>query len=335
MIKDTNTKMTNIHPDTFIAQSADVVGDVTIGEGSSLWYGTVARGDMNYIVIGKHTNIQDNATLHVDSYEPLEIGDYTTVGHNAIVHGCKVGSNCLIGMGSILLNRAVIGDNCIIGAGALITEGMVIPDNSLVMGAPGKIRRAVREDEIKTVEYNAIRYEKLWRKEYAEGSEKLTVRLAEPGDYEKILRLNLESVHFLSPLTPEKLRHLHDESDCLKVLEKDGEILGFYIVFREGADYDSVNYQWFSKNYPQFLYIDRVVIDQSYKSKGYGTHLYEDIIGHGKDTGVPVITAEIDINPPNPVSLQFHRRFGFEEAGKQQAAGGKKEVSLQALDISR
>ncbi|MDU5082794.1 gamma carbonic anhydrase family protein [Tissierella carlieri] len=166
MIRDLKDKKTNIHPEAFIAETADVLGDVTIGEGSSMWYGAVARGDMSYITIGKFTNIQDNATVHVDTNTPCEIGDYTTIGHNAVVHGCKIGNNCLIGMGSIILNGAVIGDNCIIAAGALITEGAVIPSNSLVMGSPGKVRREVSKEEIETVKYNAVRYEELWRNEH-------------------------------------------------------------------------------------------------------------------------------------------------------------------------
>lgn len=166
MIKYLKDKKTKIHPDTFIAESADVMGDITIDEGSSIWYSAVARGDMNYIKIGKYTNIQDNATLHVDTHEPLEIGDYTTIGHNAVVHGCTVGDNCLIGMGAIILNGAIIGDNCIIGAGTLITEGTVIPPNSLVIGTPGKVKRQVTEEEIQTIKHNAIRYEKLWRDEH-------------------------------------------------------------------------------------------------------------------------------------------------------------------------
>lgn len=166
MIKYLKDKKAKTHPDTFIAETADVMGDITIDEGSSIWYSAVARGDMNYIKIGKYTNIQDNATLHVDTYEPLEIGDYTTIGHNAVVHGCTVGNNCLIGMGAIILNGATIGDNCIIGAGTLITEGTVIPPNSLVIGTPGKVKREVTEEEIETIKHNAERYEKLWRDEH-------------------------------------------------------------------------------------------------------------------------------------------------------------------------
>ena len=166
MIKNIGTKKPQIHPDTFIAESADVLGDVIIGEGSSIWYGTVVRGDIQNIKIGKYTNIQDNATVHTETEMPTEIGDYTVVGHNAIVHGCKVGNNCLIGMGAIVLNRAVVGDNSIIGAGSLVTEGKVIPPNSLVMGTPGKVVRQVTEEEIENIKKNAIRYYELWKSKH-------------------------------------------------------------------------------------------------------------------------------------------------------------------------
>lgn len=166
MIKSLKDKSPKIHEKAFVAETADVLGDVTIGEGTSIWYGAVARGDMNQITIGKFSNVQDNSSLHVDSNEPLKIGDYTTIGHNAVVHGCTIGNNCLIGMGAIVLNNAVIGDNCIIGAGALITEGAVIPPNSLVLGAPGKVRRELTEEDIKSIRENAVRYEKLWREQH-------------------------------------------------------------------------------------------------------------------------------------------------------------------------
>lgn len=166
MIKNLKDKRPNIDKDTFIAESADVLGNVIIEEGASLWYGAVARADINYIKIGKHTNIQDNATLHIDIHNPLTIGDYTTVGHNAVVHGCTVGDNCLIGMGAIVLNGAKIGENSIIGAGTVVTEGSEIPPNSLVIGIPGKVRRKLTEEEIKTTKENAIMYEKLWKDLY-------------------------------------------------------------------------------------------------------------------------------------------------------------------------
>lgn len=166
MIRDLKGKKTDIDKDAFVASSADVLGDVKIGKGSSIWYGSVARGDMSYIRIGIFTNIQDNATVHVDTNRPCIIGDYVTVGHNAIIHGCEIGNNSLIGMGSIILNNAKIGNNCLIGAGTLITEGTVIPDNSLVVGSPGKVRRRVSESEIATIKENALRYERLWKDEH-------------------------------------------------------------------------------------------------------------------------------------------------------------------------
>ncbi len=166
--KNKITKKVNIHEDAFIAETADIVGDVTIGQGTSMWHSSVARGDMNYVKIGKFSNVQDNATVHVDTDYPTTIGDYTTVGHNAIIHGCTVGSNCLIGMGAIILNGAVIGDNSIIAAGSLITERAIIPPNSLVMGSPGKVRREVTEEEIELTKENAIRYEALWRNEHVD-----------------------------------------------------------------------------------------------------------------------------------------------------------------------
>lgn len=166
MIKELDSKAPIIHENTFIAESADVMGDVIIGEGSSIWYSVVVRGDIENIKIGKYTNIQDNSTVHTETDIPTEIGDYTVVGHNAIVHGCKIGDNCLIGMGAIVLNNAVIGDNSIIGAGSLVTEGKVIPPNSLVMGIPGKIIREVKEEEIENIRKNAMRYYDLWNNKH-------------------------------------------------------------------------------------------------------------------------------------------------------------------------
>ena len=166
MIKNNKEKSPKIHENAFIADSADVMGDVIIGEGSSIWYSTVVRGDIENIRIGKYTNIQDNATVHTETNIPTQLGDYTVVGHNAIIHGCTVGNNCLIGMGAIVLNGAVIGDNSIVAAGSLITEGKVIPPNSLVMGTPGKVVRQVTEDEIADIKKNAIRYYELWSKKH-------------------------------------------------------------------------------------------------------------------------------------------------------------------------
>ena len=129
--------------DVWVADSAAVVGHVIMESGSSVWFGTVIRGDNEPIKIGARSNIQDNAVLHSDPGSPLTIGADVTVGHQAMLHGCEIDENTLIGIGATVLNGAKIGKNCLIGAHALITEGKIIPDNSVVMGSPGKIVKQV------------------------------------------------------------------------------------------------------------------------------------------------------------------------------------------------
>ncbi|OYW34919.1 MAG: gamma carbonic anhydrase family protein, partial [Brevundimonas sp. 12-68-7] len=136
----------------WIAPNAVVVGDVTLKPGASVWFGAVVRGDNDPIVIGENTNIQDGSVLHSDPGEPLIIGDKVTVGHMAMLHSCTIGDNTLIGIGAVVLGRAVIGRNCLIGANALITEGRVIPDGSLVMGQPGKVVRMLEPGQIAALE---------------------------------------------------------------------------------------------------------------------------------------------------------------------------------------
>jgi len=131
----------------FIARGAVVLGDVTVGDYSSIWFNAVLRGDINRIVVGHHTNIQDNCVLHLADEHSCVLGDYVTVGHGAIVHACTVGSEVLVGMGSRLLDGVVVGEQSIIGAGALLTQGQRIPPGSLVLGAPAKIARALSPKE--------------------------------------------------------------------------------------------------------------------------------------------------------------------------------------------
>ena len=143
MFSTANTEP-KIDPTVFIAENATVIGDVEIGAHSSIWYNAVLRADNNHIRIGKRVNIQEGAIVHEDMDCPVEIGDDVTIGHGAIVHGCRIGSNVLIGMGAILLSGCVIGDNCMVAAGALVTGKTVLPDNSIIMGSnqsPTVIRR--------------------------------------------------------------------------------------------------------------------------------------------------------------------------------------------------
>jgi carbonic anhydrase/acetyltransferase-like protein (isoleucine patch superfamily) len=132
-----------IHPTAFIAPTAAVMGDVTLGEDTSVWYGAVLRGDMAPIVIGAQSNIQDGAIVHVDDGVPCVVGQRVGVGHRVILHGCTVGDDCLIAMGSVLLNGVTIGSGSVVAAGAVVPEGMQVPPRSLVMGLPGRIVRQV------------------------------------------------------------------------------------------------------------------------------------------------------------------------------------------------
>jgi carbonic anhydrase/acetyltransferase-like protein (isoleucine patch superfamily) len=143
-----------------IASGAVVVGDVTLGDHSSVWYNAVLRGDINRIVVGHHTNVQDNAVLHLADDFPCVLGNYVTVGHSAVVHACEVGDEVLIGMGAVILDGAVIGEQTIIGAKALVTQGTKIPPGSLVLGAPAKVVRPLSAKERRSLKSWAVKYVK-------------------------------------------------------------------------------------------------------------------------------------------------------------------------------
>jgi gamma-carbonic anhydrase len=144
--------------DVYLATGAVVLGDVTLGKHSSVWYNAVLRGDINRIVVGHHTNIQDNAVLHLADEFPCRVGNYVTVGHSAVVHACTIGDEVLVGMGAIILDGAVVGDQCIIGAKALVTQGTKIPPGSLVLGAPAKVARALSRAERRGLKAWAQKY---------------------------------------------------------------------------------------------------------------------------------------------------------------------------------
>ena len=150
-----------IHPSAFIAPNATLLGDVTIGEDASVWYNTVLRGDINRIVVGNGSNVQDGSVLHLSAEHGCLIGDYVTVGHMAMLHACTIGNECLIGMGAIILDGAVIGERSIIGAGALVTQGKIIPPGSMVLGSPAKVVRPLTDDEQAGLREWAARYVRL------------------------------------------------------------------------------------------------------------------------------------------------------------------------------
>jgi carbonic anhydrase/acetyltransferase-like protein (isoleucine patch superfamily) len=141
----------SIHSSAWIVPGATVLGDVILEEESSIWYGAVLRGDLNRIIIGPRSNVQDNAVIHVDTGYPTTVGDLVTIGHTAIVHACKIDNEVLVGMGSIILDDVEVGARSIIGANAVLTMGMKIPPGSLVLGSPAKIRRELTLDEQKDI----------------------------------------------------------------------------------------------------------------------------------------------------------------------------------------
>lgn len=150
-----------VHPTAFIAPSADVVGDVRVGEHASIWYGCVLRGDLEPIHVGAETNIQDLTVVHVDVDRPTIIGKRVGIGHRAIIHGCEVEDDVLIGMGAIILSHAVVRTGSVIAAGALVTEGMVVPPGSLVVGVPGKVVREVGGDLAARIARTAADYKEM------------------------------------------------------------------------------------------------------------------------------------------------------------------------------
>ena len=159
MIRSYRGRTPQIPASAYIDPDAVIIGEVTIGELSSVWPGVVIRGDVNWIRVGARTNIQDGSVLHVmKDTHPLVLGDAVTIGHGVILHGCTIESNVLIGMGSILLNGAKIGSGSIVAAGTLVPEGAVVPPGSLFMGHPGKLRRALTPEDQASIEAYAARY---------------------------------------------------------------------------------------------------------------------------------------------------------------------------------
>lgn len=158
MILDYQQRAPRVASSAFVAPSADVIGDVEIGENSSIWFASVLRGDIEPIRIGANSNIQDGSVVHTLIGSPATIGDWVTVGHRAVLHGCTVESHCLIGMGAIILNNARVGEGSIIAAGALVAENTVVPTRSLYMGLPAKFQRQLADAERQFIDMHAIHY---------------------------------------------------------------------------------------------------------------------------------------------------------------------------------
>jgi carbonic anhydrase/acetyltransferase-like protein (isoleucine patch superfamily) len=158
MIYDLDGQSAEIATDAFVAPSADIIGDVTIKSGASIWFGAVLRGDIENNTIGHGSNIQDGTVCHTDPTNPCVVGDNVTVGHMAMLHGCTIGDGTLIGIGATLLNGSSIGRNCIVGAHSLVTAGKSFPDNVVIMGAPAKVVRELTDADLDALKANADRY---------------------------------------------------------------------------------------------------------------------------------------------------------------------------------
>lgn len=161
MIKKFKGKVPVIDEEAYIAETAVIIGDVTLKKNSGVWFGAVLRGDMESITVGENTNVQENSVIHVDKDDKVVIGDNCTIGHNAIIHGCTIGNNTLIGMGAILLNGARIGNNSIVAAGALVTQNKVFEDGVLILGNPAKAVRKLTEEEINKNREASLNYVKI------------------------------------------------------------------------------------------------------------------------------------------------------------------------------
>jgi len=161
----------------------------------------------------------------------------------------------------------------------------------------------------------------------------MNIRAAQPGDLPQILRLNEESVRFLSPLNPARLALLLSQAAYSRVLEDSGQCVAFLLAFREGSTYDSPNYRWFASRYPQFLYIDRIVVGSSMQGRGVGRLFYQDLFTFARGCGLRFVTCEFDLEPPNPISRRFHERLGFQQVGTQTYGAANKLVSLQVLEF--
>ena len=150
--------------ETFVAPTAVVIGAVTLKHEASVWWGAVLRGDYDAITVGRRTNIQDNCVVHMDGGHPVTLGDGVTVGHKAVLHGCTVGNNSLIGINAVVMNDVVIGENCLIGSNALLTEGKEIPPGSLVLGSPGKVVRELSAAQVRDITGFSDRYVRNFRR---------------------------------------------------------------------------------------------------------------------------------------------------------------------------
>ncbi|MBP3894137.1 MAG: GNAT family N-acetyltransferase [Atopobiaceae bacterium] len=313
----------SISDGVYMASSAVITGDVSLGEGCSVWYGAVLRGDMASITIGARTNIQDNAVVHVSSDHPVRLGEGVTVGHGAIVHGCEVGNNTLVGMGSIVLNGARIGDDCIIGAGALVLQNMVVPSGSVVVGSPARVLRDMTRQDIEANRANADSYvrqaQKALQSSRANDSRRasMLIRRAQAGDIPGIAKLLLQvaQVHadgrpdlFMSggtKYTDAELATIiaDDERPIFVAVDEYDAVLGYaFCVFEDYAG-DTV------RTPIRTLYIDDICVDEAARGRHVGSAVYEHVIDYARKEGFYNVT--LNVWSCNPGAQAFYEAMGM------------------------
>jgi len=310
---------------SYIAPTAVVSGSVELGEGCSVWPGAVLRGDLAPITLGARTNVQDNAVVHVSTGYPVVLGAGVTVGHGAIVHGCTVGDNSLVGMGAIILDGAQIGNNCIVAAGALVTKNTVVPDGHVAMGSPARVTRAMTEADCAANKHNADEYLRLAHlaqqpdaSEHKNKEADMIVRRAEEKDIPDIQRLLLQvcKVHADgrpdlfqdggTKYTADELRELiaDDERPIFVAVEGDGPVLGYAFCVFEDYTADT------ARTHIRSLYIDDICVDEAARGRHVGTTVYDYVIAFAREQGFYNVT--LNVWSCNPGAQRFYEAMGMQ-----------------------
>ena len=310
----------------YVAPTAVVSGDVTLGARCSIWHGAVLRGDEGPIALGARTNIQDNAVVHVSAGHPVTLGEGVTVGHGAIVHGCEVGDNTLIGMGAIVMDGARVGNNCIVGAGTLVTQGAVIPDGRVVFGSPARVIRRMGADDVAANKRNADIYVRLAGDALESASHHpgvtdeeggtMELRRANADDIPDIQRLLVQvcNVHAEgrpdlfqkdgTKYTVDELRQiLSDDDRPVFVAAEDGHVRGYAFCVVEDYTHDT------ARTHVRSLYIDDICVDAAARGRHVGTAVYEHVIAWAREQGFYNVT--LNVWSCNPGAQRFYEAMGM------------------------
>ena len=319
----------NTQGTAYIAPSAVVEGEVTLGADCSVWHGAVIRGDSDAIALGARTNVQDNVVIHASSGYPCTVGDDVTIGHGAIVHGCTVGNNTLIGMGAIVLDGARIGSNCIVGAGSLVVQGREVPDGTVVFGSPARPARRVTEDDIAKNHATALGYIREAQESLEavsalrpeihseEGLTSMNIRRATTSDIPGISKLLLQvaQVHadgrpdlFMSggtKYTDDELVGIiaDDERPIFVAVDEDETVLGYAFCMYEDYTHDTV------RTHIRTLYIDDICVDEAARGRQVGRSVYDYVIAFAREQGFYNVT--LNVWSCNPGAMRFYEAMGM------------------------